>query len=220
MRLVVFGASGMVGSAALTAALAAPDVTDVVAVVRRPLALEHPKLRQVVHCDLSDLSALEPDLTGIDGTLFCVGTTAVGKSEAEYRVVSHAYPVAAAKAVAAHSPGSAFVLVTGAGADSTGAGRVMWARVRGQAENEILLMKLRGHMFRPGYIQPAEGVTSRTPLYRALYGAGKALYPVLRRVVPQYVTTSEILGRAMVAVVREPGAPSHMEVRDINQWGA
>ena len=220
MRIVVFGASGMVGQGALAAALADPGVREVVAVVRAPITLTDPKLRQVQHTDFTDYAPLADELRGVDGTLFCLGTTSAGKSEAEYAVIAHHYPVAAAKALAEHSPGSAFILVTGAGADSTTTGRVMWARVRGQAENEILALPLRGHMFRPGYIQPADGMTSKTPLYKALYGVGKALYPVLKRVTPNYVTTSEILGRAMVAAVRDPQAPALVEVADINRLGA
>lgn len=219
MRIVIFGASGMVGQSALTAALAADDVQDVVAVVRSPLPVSHPKLSQVTHSDFTDYSALAAELTGVDGTLFCLGTTSMGKNEAEYAVISHDYPVAAAKAVAEHSRGSAFVLVTGAGADSTGTGRVMWARVRGRAENEILALPLHGHMIRPGYIQPADGMASRTWLYRAGYRVGKALYPLLRRIAPRHVTTSEILGRAMLACVRDPEAPKLVEVADINRLG-
>lgn len=220
MRIVVFGASGMVGQSALSAALDADDVRDVVAVVRRPLEVTHPKLRQVTHTDFTDYTALADELTDVDGTLFCLGTTSLGKSEAEYAVISHDYPVAAAKAVATHSPQSGFVLVTGSGADSSGSGRVMWARVRGRAENEILLLPLHGHMVRPGYIQPPDGVHSKTPLYKALYGVGKALYPMMRRVVPNAVTTSEVLGRAMLACVRDPEAPALVEVADINRLGA
>lgn len=220
MRIVIFGASGMVGQGALSAALADPDVERVVAVVRAPIAVTDPKLEQVTHTDYTDYTPLTEVLTGVDGTLFCLGTTSAGKSEAEYAVIARDYPVAAAKAVARYSPDSAFILVTGAGADSSTTGRVMWARVRGQAENEILELPLHGHMFRPGYIQPQEGVQSKTPLYKAFYRVGKALYPVLKRVTPGHVTTSEVLGRAMLATVRDPAAPAVVEVSDINRLGA
>lgn len=220
MRVIVFGASGMVGQAALTAALADPEVTDVVAVVRRGLASLPAAARQVEHADFTDLAPLADELAAADAVLYCLGTTSVGKSEAEYTPTGFDYPVAAAKALAAAHPGAGFVLVTGAGSDTTEQGRVMWARVRGRAENTITALDLNAHMFRPGFIQAPAGVQSKTPLYRAAYSVARVLFPLMERLTPNKVTTSERLGRAMLASVREPDAPVFVEVPDINRLGA
>lgn len=223
MRVLVFGASGMVGQAALTAAVRDPEVTEVVAVVRRPLGTrgaDDPKVRQVQHTDFADVSALHDEFAGTDLVLYCLGTTSVGKSEAEYTVTAHDYPVAAARALAAAHPGAGFVLVTGAGSDTTEKGRVMWARVRGRAENAIAALDLKAHMFRPGFILAPPGVESRTPVYRALYKVARALHPLMQRTVPDKVTTSERLGRAMLAAARDLHAPVAVEVPDINRLGA
>lgn len=217
MRIVLFGASGMIGQGVLRECLKDEAVTDVLCVVRTPLEMRHPRLREAVHTDFSDLSPLAGEFADADACFFCLGVSAAGRSEEEYRRITYDWTLAAARALTGGGDGNrggdgqrrpVFVYVSGAGTDSTGNGRVMWARVKGRTENAVLAMPLRAYMFRPGYIHPVNGETSRTPGYRRLYAALSWLYPVLRRLVPKQVTTTEDLGRAMLAVARRPDGDS------------
>lgn len=221
MRVIVFGASGMVGHGALRACLLDDTVTEVLAVVRRPLPSAHPKLRQIVHTDFADYAAIQEQLKDLDACFFCLGVSAVGLSEEEYTRVTHGHTLAAARALHMASPSLTFVYVSGAGADETGTSRQMWARVKGRTENELLAMPMRAYMFRPGYIQPVAGASSRTPLYRALYRVTAGLYPLLHRAFPRHVTTTDAVGQAMLAVTRLNGAAPHvLSNPDINRLAA
>ncbi|MEH0420761.1 NAD-dependent epimerase/dehydratase family protein [Streptomyces sp. B21-083] len=217
MRVIVFGASGMIGHGALRACLLDDTVTEVLAVVRSPLNVAHPKLRQIIHTDFTDYSSIQEELQGLDACFYCLGVSAVGRAEDEYTRVTHDYTLAAARTLYAASPALTFCYVSGEGSDPTGKSQQMWARVKGRTENELLAMPMTAHMFRPGYVQPVDGAISRTPMYRAVYRVTAGLYPLLRRVVPRYVTTTQAIGRAMLAVTRAEGAsPTVLRNDDIN----
>ncbi|MDX6741658.1 NAD(P)H-binding protein [Actinocorallia sp. A-T 12471] len=218
MRVIVFGASGMVGHGALRACLADDAVTEVLAVVRTPLALDDPKVRQIVHTDFTDYSDIQHEFAGLDACLYCLGVSAAGLKEAEYTRVTYDYALAAARALHAASPDLTFVYVSGQGTDETGTSRQMWARVKGRTENDLLAMPMRAHMFRPGYIQPVGGAVSKTPLYRVIYRGTGFLFPLLRRALPRHVTTSDAVGRAMLtAVQRADDVPAILRNPDINR---
>lgn len=219
MKVILFGASGMVGQGVLRACLLDPEVTEVVAVVRRPLEHGDPKVREVVHDDFTDLSAVAGELRGADACFYCLGVSAAGRAPEEYERITYDYALAAAHAVA--QPELTFTYVSGEGTDSTERGRSAWARVKGRTENVLLSMDMRAYMFRPGWIQPVHGERSRTRWYRVTYALTSWLYPVLRRVVPGHVTTTEELGRAMLAVVRLAGGGPHvLRSPEINRLGA
>ncbi|WP_329129681.1 NAD(P)H-binding protein [Streptomyces sp. NBC_01476] len=221
MKVIVFGGSGMVGQGVLRACLLDPGVTEVVAVVRRPLKRSAEKLREVLHDDFTDFSAVAGELTGADACFYCLGVSSAGRAEAEYQRLTYDYALAAARAVTAGSPELTFTYVSGEGTDSSERGRSAWARIKGRTENALLSMDMRAYMFRPGWIQPVNGETSRTRWYRVLYALTSWLYPVLRRVVPRHVTTTDRLGRAMLAVVRlDGGGPHILHSPDINRLGA
>lgn len=221
MRAAVFGASGMVGQGVLRACLLDEAVEEVVLVVRTPLAVDDPKVRQVVHADFTDFDAVRGELEGLDACFFCLGVSSAGRDEAEYTRITHDYTLAAARVVGADNPSLTFTYVSGEGTDSTESGRSMWARVKGRTENELLAMPFHAYMFRPGYIQPRNGAVSKTPAYRVMYRiTGTWLYPVLRRLVPRHVTTTEHLGRAMIAVVALEGTgPTVLDSPEINRLG-
>jgi uncharacterized protein YbjT (DUF2867 family) len=212
VKVVLFGATGMVGQGVLRECLLDPGVESVLAVGRAATGQHHEKLREVVHRDFGDFSALEHDLTGLDACFFCLGVSSAGMSETDYRRVTYDYTLAAARVLAEHNPDLVFVYVSGQG---TGQGRAMWARLKGATEDALLALPFRAYMFRPGYIQPMHGIRSRTRLYRVLYRVvGAPLYPLLKRLAS--VTTTERVGRAMLAVARQ-GAPKRvLETRDIN----
>jgi len=221
VKVIVFGASGMVGQGVLRACLLDPEVTEVVTVVRRPLGRSHDRLREVVHQDFTDFTAVAETLAGATACFFCLGVSSAGRSPADYQRVTYEYPLAAAQALAADDHELTFTYVSGEGTDSSERGRSAWARVKGRTENALLSMDMRAYMFRPGYIQPVHGETSRTPWYRVLYTLGHVLYPLLRRVAAGHVTTTERLGRAMLAVVRlRGGGPHILHSPEINRLGA
>lgn len=220
MKVILFGATGMVGQGVLRECLRDDRVESVLAVGRTPLGVEHPKLSELVHRDLAalmDLPATRAQLTGHDACFFCLGVSSAGMDEAAYHRITHDLTLAVARPLSSWNPGSTFVYVSGQGTDSTERGRIKWARVKGKTENDLLALDLDAYMFRPGYIQPLHGITSKTRLYRAAYVVTKPLYPVLRRLAPNHVTTTEELGRAMLAVAAEGAGVHVLETRDINE---
>jgi uncharacterized protein YbjT (DUF2867 family) len=216
MRVVLFGATGMIGQGVLRECLLDETVTQVLTVGRTPTGQQHPKLREVTHADLADLTPIQSDLRGYDACFFCLGVSSAGMSEDAYRRITYDYTMAAARVFAAQDPDATFVYVSGAGTDSTEKGRTMWARVKGKTENDVLSLLRGAYMFRPGYIQPMHGIRSRTRLYRMVYVVTVPLYPVLRRLFPKSITTTESIGRAMINVAAE-GAPTRvLDPSDIN----
>jgi uncharacterized protein YbjT (DUF2867 family) len=220
MRVIIFGATGMVGQGVLRECLLDRDVEAVLTVGRAATGQRHPKLREVVHADLLDLSPIAEQLSGYDACFFCLGVSSAGMKEADYRRVTYDITMAAARTLAETNPELTFVYVSGMGTDSSATGRTMWARVKGETENALLALPLRAYMMRPAYIQPMHGIRSRTRLYAAFYAVGAPLYPVLRRLAPRYVTTTEQIGRAMIRIAKE-GAPQRvLETTDINAAAA
>ena len=218
MKVILFGATGMVGSGVLAECLADPRVESVVSVVRSPGSVTHPRLREVLHHDFFDFTPLRGAFEGADACFFCLGVTSFRLGEDEYRRLTYDLTLAAARAVLDAAPQSVFCYVSGEGTDSTGRGRVMWARVKGQTEQALLAMPFRAaYMFRPGYIQPLAGVRSKTGLYRALYSVLAPLYPLLRRLAPTHMTTSVNVGRAMLAVAARGYPRPVLENEDINR---
>jgi uncharacterized protein YbjT (DUF2867 family) len=215
VKVVIFGATGMVGQGVLRECLLAADVEEVVSVSRGQLEQQHDKLRDVRHADFTDFAPIAEDLAGADACFFCLGVSSAGMSEADYTRVTYDFTVAAARTLAKVNPDLVFVYVSGAGTDSTERGRSMWARVKGRTENAVLETFPNGYAFRPAFIQPMHGITSRTRWYRAMYAVTTPLFPVVRRLFPRYVTTTEHLGRTMLLVARQRDSRRVWESRDL-----
>lgn len=206
----------MVGGGVLRECLLDPEVSEVVSVGRRRAGTTHPKLREIVHTDLADLGPIAGELAGFDACFYCLGISSVGLSEAEYRVITRDYAIAAAKVLLAQSPGLKLVFVSGAGTNKDG--RAMWARVKGETESELLALPFgQAFMFRPAFIQPLHGIRSRTLGYRVFYALLAPFYPLWRALLPGLVTTTEQVGRAMLEVVRRGYPKPVLENRDINR---
>ena len=216
MNIAIFGASGMVGQGVLRECLLDPNVTSVLSIGRSLTGKSHPKLREILRANFLDLTPLEPQLSGIDACLFCLGVSSSGMTEEEYTRVTYGFTIAAAQTLARLNPQLTFVYLSGAGADSSEHGRVMWARVRGRTENALFRLPMKAaYAFRPAAIVPLHGARSRTRLYRLLYTVTGPLLPLLHAIFPKYVTTTEKLARAMLQVARN-GAPKQvLESADI-----
>jgi uncharacterized protein YbjT (DUF2867 family) len=212
MKLILFGATWMVGQGVLREALLDPGVAEVLCVGRSATGKTHEKLKDLVIKDLYDLAPNKADLGGYDACLFCLGVSAAGMKEADYRRVTHDLTLAVAKVLLEANPGMTFIYVSGAG---TG-GSSMWARVKGETESDLLALGFkRAFMFRPGYIQPQHGVKSRTTLYRVVYIVMWPFNPIMR-LFPGMATTTERVGRAMVEVARNGYEKKIVENRDVN----
>jgi uncharacterized protein YbjT (DUF2867 family) len=217
VNVILFGATGMVGQGVLRVCLIDPDVQSVRAIGRSATSQHHPKLTDIVHADLRHLGAIESQLSGCDACFFCLGVASAGMTEPDYRRVTFDLTLEAAATLARLNRGMAFVYVSGAGADSSERGRVMWARVRGETENAILRLPFKTvAVVRPAGIIPLHGITSRTPLYRMLYAMTRPFWPLLYKAFPQFVTTTERLGRAMLQIAKRGAPKPILEARDIN----
>ena len=221
MNVVIFGATGMIGQGVLRECLLDPEVQRVVTVGRTATGQRHPKLEEIVHADLFDLTAIEPRLTDLDACFFCLGVSAAGMTEEEYTRVTYGIAMSVATTLSRLDPGMTFVFVSGAGTDSTERGRTMWARVKGKTENAILKLPFRrAYMFRPAFIRPMHGIRSRTKSYRVLYAIAAPLFPLLRRLFPNAVTTTEELGRAMLAVAKHGATSAIVDTAAIRAMAA
>jgi uncharacterized protein YbjT (DUF2867 family) len=214
-RLVIVGASGMVGGHALRYALEHPKVERVTSVGRRNLGISHSKLTEVLHLDFADCSALAETLSGQDAAVFCLGTYTGAVPDAELRRITLDYTIEFARVLRGSSPDAVFTFLSGNGADPTGRSRMAFARDKGAAEKALLAAGFpRVYIFRPAYIYPVEPRKEPTFGYRLL----RALYPAFRMVFPDLVIRSDDLARAMVDVsVRETGerASRVFENRDV-----
>jgi len=215
MNVLIFGATGMVGQGVLRESLLEAAVTSVVTVGRSATGLRDDKLHEIVGADLAKLSR---GLTGFDACFFCLGVSSVGMSEAAYTRITYDLTMEIAQALAATNSGMTFVYVSGAGTDSTEKGRSMWARVKGRTENALKRLPFpAAYMFRPAAIVPMHGVRSKTRLYRAIYAVLNPVTPLLRSVFPNAFTTTEQVGRAMLAVAEHGYPRAVLETRDINR---
>ncbi|WP_322051754.1 NAD-dependent epimerase/dehydratase family protein [Paraburkholderia bannensis] len=208
MRVVLIGATGMVGQGVLRACLAAQDVTEIIVVGRRaPPGYDDPRITVVTVPDLARFDASDAVFSGVDACFFCVGVSSFGMSEAAYRAITYDLTLHVAQALLHASPAMTMVYVSGAGADSSEQGKSMWARVRGQTENALQRLPFRQvAIFRPSAIIPEAGIQSRTASYRWMYAVLKPLLSLIRLVSPQSVLTTRIMGDAMLNAVRK-GVP-------------
>jgi len=220
MKVIIFGATGMVGQGVLRECLRDAQVESVLLIGRSPTAVHHEKVREIVRADLTDYSAIEDQLAGYDACFFCLGVSSLGMNEADYRRVTYDITLAAARALVRANPTMTFIYVSGTGTDSSEKGRAMWARVKGETENALLALPFKAaYMFRPGYIQPLHGVKSKTRLYSALYAVVAPTYPVLKALFPKYVITTEELGCAMIYVAKHGAAKRVLESADMRDYG-
>ena len=218
MKVILFGATGMVGQGVLRECLLDPRVEAVLSIGRNATGQSHPKFTELVQKDLFNYSGSENRLKGYGACFFCLGISSAGMKEADYRRITYDLTLAAAEPLSRLNPGMTFIYVSGTGTDSSEQGRVMWARVKGQTENALLKLPFKAaYMFRPGIIRPLHGIRSKTPLYRAFYVIAAPLLWFLGVVSPGILTTTEQVGSAMIDAALNGAPKILLENADINR---
>jgi uncharacterized protein YbjT (DUF2867 family) len=217
LKVLLLGASGMVGQGVLRECLLDARVQQILSVGRTPSGCTDSRFTEVLLPDLARIGELDSTLDGYDVCIDCLGISAVRLTEAEYNRQTYVLTLTIARALLVRNPRITFIYVSGAGTDSSERGRVMWARVKGRTENALLALPFKAaYMFRPAAIQPLHGARSRTATYRLFYGLMAPLMPLLKRAFPRYVTTTEQLGRAILAVTHMGSPKRVLESLDIN----
>ncbi|MGH8080469.1 MAG: NAD-dependent epimerase/dehydratase family protein [Lysobacter sp.] len=216
MKVLIFGATGMVGQGVLRETLLARDVELVQTVGRSATGGGETKLREVVHADFTDFSAIESQLSGFDACFFCLGVSSLGMNEADYTRITYDYTMAAARTLARLNPQMVFTYVTGSGTDSSERGRVMWARVKGRTENELQTLGFKAvYLFRPGAILPMHGIEPKDARLRRLYNWTKPVWHLSRKLWPNQVASTETIGLAMLGVARSGASKAILDAPDI-----
>lgn len=211
IKVIITGATGMVGEGVLLECLSRPEVEEVLVVNRRPGGVSHEKLKEVIHADFFDLQPLESKLSGYDACFFCLGVSSVGMSREEYRHLTYDLTLNMAQLLAKLNPDTTFCYVTGKGTDSTEKGRVAWARVKGATENALMRLLKNTYPFRPGFLKATPGQKNVLKYYHYL----EWLYPFGRSLYPSGFCTLQELGRAMIHVSIHGYSKSIIEVADV-----
>jgi uncharacterized protein YbjT (DUF2867 family) len=213
IKVIITGATGMVGEGVLLECLSHPDVAQVLVINRKPGGVSHPKLREIIHGNFFELANIEPQLTGYDACFFCLGVSSVGMKEEEYRHLTYDLTLNVARTLAQCNADLAFCYVTGAGTDSSERGRTAWARVKGSTENALMRLFKRAYMFRPGFMKATPGQKNVKSYYTWLAW----LYPLGRRLYPAGFCTLQEVARAMIIAAGKGYPKTILEVKDIVQ---
>lgn len=214
IKAIITGATGMVGEGVLHECLLHTEVESVLVINRKPCGVKHEKLKEIIHRDFFGLSAIENQLGGYNACYFCAGVSSVGKKEDEYRRITYDLTMNFANTLAKSDPGMTFCYVSGSGTDGTEKGRIMWARVKGKTENDLMKLPFKAaYMFRPGYIQPTKGLKNTYKIYRVI----APLYPIFKLLFSKYVVSLEELGKAMINATLNGAEKRILECIDIVQ---
>jgi hypothetical protein len=212
IRAIITGSTGMVGEGVMHECLLHPQVEAVLVINRKPGGVVHPKLKEIIHQDFFDFSAIEDQLSGYNACFFCLGVTSLGKKEEEYYKLTYTLTMHVAEILSRLNKEMTFCYVSGANTDSTEKGRVMWARVKGKTENDLMKFPFKQvYAFRPGYIHPTKGLKKTQKLYKYL----SWLYPVLKTLFPGSACTLREVGLAMIHSVTRGYDKKVIEVKDI-----
>jgi hypothetical protein len=217
IKVIITGSTGMVGEGVLIASLQHPDVESVLIINRRPSGVVHPKLKEIIHTDFSNISSIADQVTGYDACFFCLGVSSIGLNEEKYTLLTYTLTLGFAKTLAEANLNSlTFCYISGAGTDSTEKGKSMWARVKGKTENDLSKLPFKKvYNFRPGGLKATKGQKHVLSYYKYF----SWLIPILQTLTPNFVSTLQDLGLAMIKVAIS-GYPKHiLEVKDINSLG-
>ncbi|MFD2520709.1 NAD-dependent epimerase/dehydratase family protein [Emticicia soli] len=212
IKAIITGATGMVGEGVLHECLLHNDVEEVLVINRKPCGVQHPKLKEIIHADFQDFSAIESQLKGYNACFFCLGVSSVGMKEDEYYKLTYTLTLHVAKTLVKHNQDMTFCYVSGASTDSTEAGRLMWARVKGKTENDLMKLPFKQvYNFRPAAIEATKGLKNVLPYYKYL----SWLFPVIKLFSPNAVVKLKDIGIAMINSVTKGYEKQILEVSDI-----
>lgn len=212
MKVIVTGATGMVGEAVLHECLQHSDVEKVLIINRKPAGIQHQKLQEIVHADFFNFSPIEGLLAGYDACFFCLGVSSIGMKEAAFYRLTYELTIHVAGKLLNANPQMTFCYISGAGTDSTEKGRMMWARVKGKTENDLQKMGFKNvYNFRPGMLESSPGMKNTLPAYKYF----QWLIPLVRGIAPNSICTLKELGLAMINIVKSGYEKKTIEVKDI-----
>ena len=221
MKVLVTGATGMVGKGVLLQCLDSEKVSEVISIGRRKTGVEHSKLTEIEHADFSDFSSIKNQLEGIDACFHSMGVSAAGMSEADYTRMTYDFSIALAKTMLEVNPEMTFIYVSGQGTDSSEKGRQMWARVKGKTENDLLKVGFKqAFMFRPGGIIPTRGIKPSSKLYKRMMVLLGWLLPVMKALFPNSIVNTDQIGLAMINVVKQGYDKAVIDPKDILRLSA
>jgi uncharacterized protein YbjT (DUF2867 family) len=212
IKTIITGATGMVGEGVLHECLQHPDVDAVLVINRKPSGVTHPKLREIIHPDFFNLSAIEDQLRGYNACFFCLGVSSVGMNAEQYFQITYTLTIQMAETLSRLNPEMSFCYISGAGTDSSEKGRSRWARVKGKTENDLMRLPFRQvFAFRPGFIKPIPGLMHTHGFYKYITW----LFPLGRALYPSGFCTLQELALAMIRVVKQGYERKIIEGRDI-----
>ena len=214
IKVILFGATGMVGEGVLHEALKHPDVESILVIGRRSCNVKHHKLKELLHTDFFDYSTLGEHLRGFNACFFCLGVSSVGMNEQDYSRITYDLTIQAARTLSGFNPDMTFCYISGTGTDSSEKGRLMWARVKGKTENHLTMLPFKAvYFFRPGLMKPTKGQKNVKPLFKVL----GLLYPLWKVISPKNVCTLEEVGIAMIQATIYGYTKQILENKDIAQ---
>ncbi len=220
MKIIITGATGMVGKGAMLECLESEEVDEVLVVGRRSVGMEHPKLKELLIEDFFNLTQIKDQLTGYDACFFSLGISAMGKTEEEYSKITYELTLNFANTLLPLNPAMTFIYVSGKGTDETEESNMMWANVKGKTENELSRLGFKAfYRFRPGYIHPEKGIVSPIRTYRVFHAIFKPIYPLLRKNTRSLTDTTRI-GQAVIRLVKEGYEKEIIDPVDINLLAA
>jgi uncharacterized protein YbjT (DUF2867 family) len=215
IRTIITGATGMVGEGVLHECLQSDHIEQVLVITRNSCGVSHPKLKEIIHKDFSDISSIANQLKGYNSCYFCLGVTAMGKTEAEYIKLTYTLTMNFATVLAKQNPEMTFCYISGTGTDSTEKGRIMWARVKGKTENDLMKLPFKHvYNFRPAGIQ-TNLTLKPTQTYYKTYKYFSWIFPIIKLIAPNYVTSLKILANAMINASIFGYSKNILEVKDI-----
>ena len=216
MKVIVTGATGMVGKGVLLECLDHSELTEVLSISRKTCGISHPKLKELIHRDFSEFASVAEELKGYTACYACMGVSSAGMKEEQYTRMTYGFTLALANELLKIDPGMTFNYVSGVGTDSSEKGRSMWARVKGKTENDLLNLGFKqAYMFRPGGIIPERGVGPSSKLYRILINNLKWLLKLMKRLAPDKVVDTTQIGLAMIHVTQKGYDEKVLHPKDI-----
>jgi len=217
MKVIITGATGMVGEGVLHMCLQDERVKNVLIINRKPYGATHPKLKEIIHSDFFNFSAIEKELTGYDACFFCLGVSSIGMKEDEYTKMTYTLTLHVAETLSRLNPGMTFCYVSGSGTDSTEKGSSMWARVKGKTENDLMKLPFKNvFVFRPGFIRPIKGLKNTLPVYKYITW----MFPIARAISSSGFCTLEEIGKTMIYVASTGGDKKIITSKDIIRLAA